>query len=225
MTGSTLNTSGRFSHLPGRPYPEGTPNFVPRDQFVAHLEEGTARRRASGPAARPTTQSTASTTATTTGGCSGPPPGKIHTQTAHRRDGAPERSRSSPSGRDVRSSRARCCTPRNTSNPDSLSGEAGPGRRLGQPRALRSPTTSPTGGAGEVKLSVRTPPNIIPLEGTSGEVIASVLYLTAESWSATRSPGSTARDEHRRPQRLRAARFPRRTCTAPETNRPGATDP
>ena len=33
-----------------------------------------------------------------------------------------------------------------------------------------------TGGAGEVRLAVRTPPNIIPLEGTSGEVIASVLY-------------------------------------------------
>ena len=32
------------------------------------------------------------------------------------------------------------------------------------------------GGASEVRLSVRTPPNIIPLEGTSGEVIASVLY-------------------------------------------------
>jgi hypothetical protein len=33
-----------------------------------------------------------------------------------------------------------------------------------------------TGRAGEVRLSVRTPPNMIPRDGTSGEVIASVLY-------------------------------------------------
>jgi cation diffusion facilitator CzcD-associated flavoprotein CzcO len=33
-----LNTWRRFSHLPGRPYPKGTPTFPSRDQVVEHLE-------------------------------------------------------------------------------------------------------------------------------------------------------------------------------------------
>ncbi|WP_277622301.1 NAD(P)/FAD-dependent oxidoreductase [Mycobacterium sp. IEC1808] len=33
-----LNTCKQFSHLPGRPYPKGTPVFPTRDQVVAHLE-------------------------------------------------------------------------------------------------------------------------------------------------------------------------------------------
>jgi cation diffusion facilitator CzcD-associated flavoprotein CzcO len=33
-----LNTGRQFSHLPGRPYPKGTPIFPTRDQVVAHLQ-------------------------------------------------------------------------------------------------------------------------------------------------------------------------------------------
>ena len=33
-----LNTGRQFSHLPGRPYPEGTPLFPTRDDVVDHLE-------------------------------------------------------------------------------------------------------------------------------------------------------------------------------------------
>jgi cation diffusion facilitator CzcD-associated flavoprotein CzcO len=33
-----LNTWRRFSHLPGRPYPKGTPTFPSRDQIVEHIE-------------------------------------------------------------------------------------------------------------------------------------------------------------------------------------------
>lgn len=33
-----LNTGRQFSHLPGRPYPKGTPAFPTRDQVVAHLD-------------------------------------------------------------------------------------------------------------------------------------------------------------------------------------------
>ncbi|MDT5326589.1 MAG: hypothetical protein QOF25_3741 [Mycobacterium sp.] len=33
-----LNTGRSFSHLPGRPYPKGTPMFPTRDQVVAHLD-------------------------------------------------------------------------------------------------------------------------------------------------------------------------------------------
>jgi cation diffusion facilitator CzcD-associated flavoprotein CzcO len=33
-----LNTWRRFSHLPGRPYPKGTPTFPSRDQVIEHFE-------------------------------------------------------------------------------------------------------------------------------------------------------------------------------------------
>lgn len=33
-----LNTGRQFSHLPGRPYPKGTPLYPTRDQVVAHFE-------------------------------------------------------------------------------------------------------------------------------------------------------------------------------------------
>src|SRR5882762_10289078 len=32
-----LNTGRQFSHLPGRPYPKGTPTFPTRDQVIAHF--------------------------------------------------------------------------------------------------------------------------------------------------------------------------------------------
>jgi cation diffusion facilitator CzcD-associated flavoprotein CzcO len=33
-----LNTGRQFSHLPGRPYPKGTPTFPSRDQVVEHFD-------------------------------------------------------------------------------------------------------------------------------------------------------------------------------------------
>ena len=36
--GLRLNTWRPFSHLPGRPYPKGTPTFPSRDQVIEHLE-------------------------------------------------------------------------------------------------------------------------------------------------------------------------------------------
>jgi cation diffusion facilitator CzcD-associated flavoprotein CzcO len=33
-----LNTWRRFSHLPGRPFPKGTPTFPTRDQLIEHIE-------------------------------------------------------------------------------------------------------------------------------------------------------------------------------------------
>lgn len=36
--GLRLNTWRRFSHLPGRPFPKGTPTFPSRDQLIAHVE-------------------------------------------------------------------------------------------------------------------------------------------------------------------------------------------
>src|SRR5262245_29478620 len=34
-----LNTGRKFSHLPNRPYPKGTPTFPSRDQVVAYFDE------------------------------------------------------------------------------------------------------------------------------------------------------------------------------------------
>ncbi|OPX06590.1 NAD(P)/FAD-dependent oxidoreductase [Mycobacterium sp. AT1] len=39
-----LNTGQRYSHLPKRPYPKGTPVFPTRDQVIAHLEEHAGER-------------------------------------------------------------------------------------------------------------------------------------------------------------------------------------
>jgi cation diffusion facilitator CzcD-associated flavoprotein CzcO len=36
--GLRLNTWRRFSHLPGRPFPKGTPTFPSRDQLIEHVE-------------------------------------------------------------------------------------------------------------------------------------------------------------------------------------------
>lgn len=36
--GLKLNTGRQFSHLPGRPYPKGTPTFPTRDQVIEHFE-------------------------------------------------------------------------------------------------------------------------------------------------------------------------------------------
>ncbi len=35
----SLNTGRQFSHLPRRPYPQGTPTYPTRDQVIAHLEQ------------------------------------------------------------------------------------------------------------------------------------------------------------------------------------------
>jgi cation diffusion facilitator CzcD-associated flavoprotein CzcO len=37
-----LNTWRRFSHLPGRPFPKGTPTFPSRDQLIEHVERHAA---------------------------------------------------------------------------------------------------------------------------------------------------------------------------------------
>lgn len=40
----TLNTGRQFSHLPGRPYPKGTPLYPTRDEVVAHFERHARER-------------------------------------------------------------------------------------------------------------------------------------------------------------------------------------
>ena len=165
-----LNTSGKLSHLPGRPYPEGTPDFPSRDQMVEHLERHAA-------------EDGIDLLLDTTVDCIDQnddgwlvwtSSGKIHTRqlivaTGHQNTPViPEwKGRSDFKGELLHSSEYR--------NPDAyrgtkvlVVGSGNSGMEIAHDLA--------EGGASEVRLSVRTPPNIIPLEGTSGEVIASVLY-------------------------------------------------
>ncbi len=165
-----LNTSGSLSHLPGRPYPEGTPDFPSRDQMVEHLE-------------RHAQEDGIDLLLDTTVDCIDrnddgwllwTSAGKIHTRqlivaTGHQNTPfIPEwKGRSSFKGELLHSSEYR--------NPEPYRGKqvlvVGSGNS-----GMEIAHDLAEGGASEVRLSVRTPPNIIPLEGTSGEVIASVLY-------------------------------------------------
>jgi cation diffusion facilitator CzcD-associated flavoprotein CzcO len=165
-----LNTSGKLSHLPGRPYPEGTPDFPSRDQMVEHLE-------------RHAQEDGIDLLLDTTVDCIDhnddgwlvwTSSGKIHTRqlivaTGHQNTPLiPEwKGRSDFKGKLLHSSEYR--------NPEPYRGKTvlivGSGNS-----GMEIAHDLAEGGASEVRLSVRTPPNIIPLEGTSGEVIASILY-------------------------------------------------
>lgn len=166
----TLNTSGKVSHLPGRPYPEGTPEFPTRDQMVDHLERGAAEDGID----RLFDTTVDCIERNDRGWLLWTSAGKIHTRqvivaTGHQNAPfIPEwKGRASFEGELLHSSEYR--------NPEPYRGKrvlvVGSGNS-----GIEIAHDLATGGAAEVRLSVRTPPNIIPLEGTSGEVIASVLY-------------------------------------------------
>ena len=166
----TLNTSGKLSHLPGRPYPEGTPEFPSRDQMVEHLE----RHAAEDGIDRLLDTTVDCIDRNDEGWLLWTSSGKIHTRqlivaTGHQNTPfTPEwTGRSDFEGELLHSSDYR--------NPEPYRGRkvlvVGSGNS-----GMEIAHDLAEGGASEVRLSVRTPPNIIPLEGTSGEVIASVLY-------------------------------------------------
>jgi glycine/D-amino acid oxidase-like deaminating enzyme len=165
-----LNTSGKLSHLPGRPYPEGTPDFPSRDQMVEHLEEHAAEDGID----RLLDTSVDCIERNSDGWLLWTSSGKIHTRqlivaTGHQNAPfTPDwKGRSDFKGELLHSSEYR--------NPKAYRGKkvlvVGAGNS-----GMEIAHDLAEGGASEVRLSVRTPPNIIPLEGTSGEVIASVLY-------------------------------------------------
>ena len=166
----TLNTSGKLSHLPGRTYPDGTPDFPTRDQMVEHLEHGAAEDGID----RLLDTTVDCIDRNDDGWLVWTSAGKIHARqvivaTGHQNTPfTPEwKGRSDFKGELLHSADYR--------NPDPyrdkkvlVVGSGNSGMEIAHDLA--------EGGASEVRLSVRTPPNIIPLEGTSGEVIASVLY-------------------------------------------------
>jgi NADPH-dependent 2,4-dienoyl-CoA reductase/sulfur reductase-like enzyme len=166
-----LNTSGRLSHLPGRPYPEGTPEFPSRDQFVEHLEQG---------AGEDGIDLLLDTEVETIdrnddGWLVWTSAGKLHTRqlviaTGHQNTPFIPEWQGIPGyeGELIHSSEYR--------NPDPyrrrsvlVVGSGNSGMEIAHDLA--------EGGAAQVRLSVRTPPNMIGRGGTPGELFASLLYL------------------------------------------------
>jgi flavin-dependent dehydrogenase len=166
----TLNTSGKLSHLPDRSYPEGTPEFPPRDAFVEHLERGALEEGID--LLLDTTVD--SIDRNDDGWLLWTSAGKIHTRqliiaTGHQNVPIkPEWTSSSKF-------RGEMLHSADYKNPDPYRGKrvlvVGSGNS-----GMEIAHDLADGGASEVKLSVRTPPNVIPRKGTADEVFASVLY-------------------------------------------------
>ena len=182
-----LNTGRQFSHLPGRPYPKGTPTYPTRDQVVAHLERHV---RDAGIALRLGTEvqridrhggGWRLTTST----------GDIDGATGRRCDGIRAHPERSGLARDATASPASSCIRRRTAIPSRYVGKrvlvVGAGSS-----GLEIAHDLATGGAAKVWLSIRTPPEP----------------------HAAAGPGGSSRRCHRVPA-LPRARPPRRRDHAP----------
>lgn len=166
-----LNTGRGFSHLPGRAYPKGTPTFPSRDEVIAHLEQGAAETgidvRVCCPVARidRTAGGWTLQTRDETLGVRQVVVATGHEHAPHLPAWAPDFT-----GELLHSSAYR--------NPERFAGKrvlvvgAGcSGMEIAHDLA--------TGGAAEVWLAIRTPPNLMPRQGPAGlpgDVIAIPLY-------------------------------------------------
>jgi Pyridine nucleotide-disulphide oxidoreductase len=166
----TLNTSGKVSHLPDRPYPDGTPEFPPRDQVVAHLERGAQEEGID----LLLDTAVECIDRNDNGWLLWTSAGKIHTRqlivaTGHQNEPVvPDwEGRSKYKGELLHSA-------------DYKSPAAYRGKRVlvvgAGNSGMEIAHDLTTGGASEVRMSVRTPPNMLPRKGTSDEILASVLY-------------------------------------------------
>ena len=168
--GLELNTARTFSHLPGRPYPEGTPMFPSRDQIIDHLE-----RHAQEDGIDWLLDTTVECIDRNNGGwLLWTSAGKIHTRqlivaTGHENTPhTPEwTGRSSFEGELLHSSKYRNAKPYRGAKA-LVVGSGNSGMEIAHELA--------EAGASKVWLSVRTPPNIIPREGAVGEAFAALLY-------------------------------------------------
>ncbi len=168
-----LNTGRQFSHMPGRPYPKGTPTFPTRDQVVEHLDrharEDGIELRLETPIERVEQQN---------GGWSlTSPAGDLESQQVVVATGfehspfVPDwEGRERFAGELIHSSEYR--------NPEPFQGQkvlvVGPGCS-----GMEIAHDLATGGAEKVWLSARTPPNIMLRKGPAGlpgDVIATPLY-------------------------------------------------
>lgn len=159
----TLNTGRRYSHLPKRPYPAGTPRFPTRDQLVAHLEEHSAARgielRLGTAVERIVRRKPSGWGVVTSNGIIGAAHVVVATGHAHTPVIPDWPGIEAFTGQVVHSARYR---------------EPGPfaGRRVvvvgAGSSGLEIAHALAVGGAQKVWLSVRTPPNLVPRTGSSG---------------------------------------------------------
>ena len=169
-----LNTGQRYSHLPKRPYPNGTPVFPTRDQVVAHLEEHAGERgvelRLNTPVERVVRRKPTGWGVLTPDGIIGAAhvvvaTGYLHTPVLPDWPGS-----ASFPGEVLHSSAYR--------SPGAFAGKrvlvVGAGSS-----GLEIAHDLATGGAAKVWLSVRTPPNVMPRTGPGGrpnDVISRPLF-------------------------------------------------
>lgn len=158
-----LNTGHRYSHLPKRPYPKGTPMFPTRDQVVAHLEEHAGERgvelRLNTPVERVVRRKPSGWGVLTPDGIVGAAhvvvaTGYLHTPVLPDWPGS-----ASFPGEVLHSSAYR--SPRPFAGKRVLVVGAGSS-------GLEIAHDLATGGAAKVWLSVRTPPNVMPRTGPGG---------------------------------------------------------
>lgn len=158
-----LNTGQRYSHLPKRPYPKGTPVFPTRGQVVAHLEEHAGERgielRLNTPVERVVRRKPTGWGVLTPHGIVGAAhvvvaTGYLHTPVLPDWPGS-----ASFPGEVLHSSAYR--SPRPFAGKRVLVVGAGSS-------GLEIAHDLATGGAAKVWLSVRTPPNVMPRTGPGG---------------------------------------------------------
>jgi cation diffusion facilitator CzcD-associated flavoprotein CzcO len=168
-----LNTGRQFSHLPGRPYPKGTPTYPTRDQVVAHLErhvrDGGIALRLGTAVERIDRHDGAWRLTTSTGDIDG-----VQVVVAIGYEHTPNM----PVWPGIEGFPGEVLHSSSYRNPAPFAGKrvvvVGAGSS-----GMEIAHYLATGGAAKVWLSVRTPPNLMPRKGPAGlpvDVIASPLY-------------------------------------------------
>jgi cation diffusion facilitator CzcD-associated flavoprotein CzcO len=169
-----LNTGRRYSHLPKRPYPKGTPLYPTRDQVVSHLEEHAGGRgielRLNTTVERVVRRKPTGWGVLTPGGIVGAAHVVVATGYQHTPVLPDWPGSSSFPGVVLHSSAYR--------NPRAFAGKrvlvVGAGSS-----GLEIAHDLATGGAAKVWLSIRTPPNVMPRRGPAGwsnDVLARPLF-------------------------------------------------
>jgi cation diffusion facilitator CzcD-associated flavoprotein CzcO len=158
-----LNTGRQHSHLPKRPYPKGTPLFPTRDQVVAHLEEHVGERgielRLGTPVERVVRRTPSGWGVITPDGIVGTAHVVVATGYAHTPVLPDWPGAASFGGEVLHSSAYRNAMPF-AGKRVVVVGSGSSGMEIAHDVA--------TGGAAKVWLSVRTPPNLVPLTATAG---------------------------------------------------------
>ena len=176
-----LNTGARFSHLPKRPYPKGTPQFPTREQVIAHLDEHSGQRgielRMNTPVERVVRRTPSGWGVVTADGIIGTAHVVVATGPAHTPYLPDWPGAESFGGEVLHSSAYRNAAPF-VGKRVLVVGSGSSGMEIAHDVAK--------GGAAKVWLSVRTPPNLLPRTGPLGQpndVLSRPLYRMPPRWA------------------------------------------